>query len=284
MLVCCLGDVMLDVIVDSPTGLVADDDTPARISLAAGGQAANVAAWVCALGGRARIFGPRSTTDSGRLVEDALKRLGVEVHGPTAATTGTVLSLMTGGSRALASDAGPSDWLGEVAGGAWLDDADWFFVSGYALLRSPEPNLIIEVAAAARAAGTRVAVDLASASMIEAYGAAEFRRLWRDLRPSAIFAGDSEWEATNAGGTSSTDASFGAGGTSVLVLKHGAEGSTFVIDGIGDLRPPKPGPVVDVTGAGDALAAGYLVGGVDLAMEAAARCVAAVGAQPRAST
>ena len=283
MLVCCLGDIMLDVIVDSPTGLVADDDTPATITLAAGGQAANVAAWVCALGGRARIFGPRSTTDSGRLVDDALNRLGVEVHGPTTAATGTVLSLMTGGSRALASDAGPSDWLGEVAGGAWLDGADWLFVSGYALLRSPEPNLIVEVAAAARAAGTRVAVDLASASMIEAYGPAEFRQLWRDLRPSAIFAGDSEWEATNAGGNSA-DAWFGAGGTSVLALKHGAKGSTFVIDGIGDLRPPKPGAVVDVTGAGDALAAGYLVGGVDLAMEAAALCVAAVGAQPTAST
>jgi sugar/nucleoside kinase (ribokinase family) len=38
--------------------------------------------------------------------------------------------------------------------------------------------------------------------------------------------------------------------------------------------------VVDVTGAGDALAAGYLVGGPDLAMETAARCVAHRGAQP----
>jgi sugar/nucleoside kinase (ribokinase family) len=38
--------------------------------------------------------------------------------------------------------------------------------------------------------------------------------------------------------------------------------------------------VVDTTGAGDALAAGYLVGGVDLAMAAAARCIAHRGAQP----
>ena len=35
-----------------------------------------------------------------------------------------------------------------------------------------------------------------------------------------------------------------------------------------------------MTGAGDALAAGYLVGGPDLAMAAAARCVAVRGAQP----
>jgi sugar/nucleoside kinase (ribokinase family) len=38
--------------------------------------------------------------------------------------------------------------------------------------------------------------------------------------------------------------------------------------------------VVDSTGAGDALAAGWIVGGPDLALEAATRCVARVGAMP----
>ena len=46
MLVACLGDVMLDVIVETSGALVDDDDTPARITFAAGGQAANVATWV----------------------------------------------------------------------------------------------------------------------------------------------------------------------------------------------------------------------------------------------
>jgi sugar/nucleoside kinase (ribokinase family) len=38
--------------------------------------------------------------------------------------------------------------------------------------------------------------------------------------------------------------------------------------------------VVDTTGAGDALAAGYLVGGAELGLEAAARCCAQPGAMP----
>jgi sugar/nucleoside kinase (ribokinase family) len=38
--------------------------------------------------------------------------------------------------------------------------------------------------------------------------------------------------------------------------------------------------VVDTTGAGDALAAGYIVGGPDLALEAASRCVQELGAMP----
>ena len=37
---------------------------------------------------------------------------------------------------------------------------------------------------------------------------------------------------------------------------------------------------VDSTGAGDAFAAGFLVGGLELGLEAAARCVATVGALP----
>ena len=38
--------------------------------------------------------------------------------------------------------------------------------------------------------------------------------------------------------------------------------------------------VVDTTGAGDALAAGFLVGGPALGLEAAARCCAQMGAMP----
>jgi sugar/nucleoside kinase (ribokinase family) len=60
------------------------------------------------------------------------------------------------------------------------------------------------------------------------------------------------------------------------VLKHGSRG--FTLDGAS--HPARPAAVVDTTGAGDALAAGFLVGGPELALEAAARCVASVGAAP----
>ena len=46
-------------------------------------------------------------------------------------------------------------------------------------------------------------------------------------------------------------------------------------------RLPAPeAEVVDTTGAGDALAAGYLVGGPELGLDAAARCVATLGTMP----
>src|SRR4051812_33591912 len=278
VLVACLGDVLLDVIVELERPLVADDDAPARITVAAGGQAANVAAWVSALGGRARVFGPRSDTEPGRLVEQALARHGVEVCGGPAGRTGTVVSLVSDGVRSLASDAGDLRWLSSVAPGPWLAGADWLFVSGYALLRATDRQRVVDTAAAARAQGTRIAVDLASAAMVTDFGVDGFSALCGALRPSVVFANDAEWTAVPG---SFAGAAFGAGGTAVLVLKHGRRGASFVIDGISDDRQPDPGPVVDATGAGDALAAGFLLGGVDLAMRAAARCIAVQGAQPR---
>jgi ribokinase len=278
VLVACLGDVMLDVIVELEKPLSPDDDTPATISFTAGGQAANVATWVVALGGQARVFGARADTDPGRLVEAALVRRGVEVCATTTGRpgrTGSVVSLVSSGTRSMASDPGDLAWLDELRSGAWLDGADWLFVSGYALLRARDPQRVVEVAAVARAHGTRVAVDLSSAAMLADYGVDAFSSLCRSLRPSVVFATDAEW-ATSPHGFG------GAGGTAVLVVKHGTQGASFVIDGVPDHRAVLTGgPVVDVTGAGDALAAGFLVGGVDLAMEAAARCVGHRGAQPQ---
>ena len=292
MIVACLGDIMLDVIVDVPEGLVADDDTPARITVTAGGQAANVARWAREYGAHVRLLGPRSPHATGRIIEESLTEAAVEVHGPVAERSAAVVSVLSRGSRSLASDAGTSSWLDDVRPGAWLEGADWLFVSGYAVLRAPRPRVLLDVAAAAHRGGTRVAVDLSSAAMIRAYGPSRFRRVWQAMRPEVVLANEQEWAATHGPAPArETDEAheaqevrgFGAGGTTVLVLKQGAHGCSFVIDGVADHRPAPPGPVVDVTGAGDALAAGFLVGGPDLAMTAAARCVAGVGAQPRAA-
>lgn len=279
--VACLGDVMLDVIVEAPEGLVPDDDTPAEITFAAGGQAANVATWVSALGGRATLFGPRSDHGHGGMVEAALAARGVHVVGPHVDRPGTVVSLVSSGTRSMASDPGDPTWLRHISPGPWLDGADWLFVSGYALLRSDAPDRLVDVAGKARAAGARVAVDLASAAMVEDYGAARFRSLWQALEPAVVLANDAEWQATQGGDPEVvTRPAFGRGGRTVLVLKHGPGGADFVIDGVADHRPAVADDVVDVTGAGDSLTAGFLVGGADLAMRTAARCVGHVGAQP----
>ena len=66
MLVVTLGDLLLDVIVRTDE-LVPGDDRVAQTHVGAGGQAANVAAWVAALGGSARFVGKRGDDAAGSL-------------------------------------------------------------------------------------------------------------------------------------------------------------------------------------------------------------------------
>lgn len=272
-MVCVAGDVMLDVLVKTTGPLNADDDTPAVVTLGAGGQAANVAAWVCALGGRAGLYGPRTRDAAGLLVDAQLRARGIRLYAESqVARAGTVVSWVTPGRRTLASDPGDVAWINDrLADPWWLAGADWLHLSGYLLLRAPDPAVVIAVARAARQAGARVAVDLASASMIDTYGARAFRALAEALDPAVVFGNEGEWAVIGGpAGLPRADA----------VVKRGCRGATFEVGGAVTSLGIVPGAVVDVTGAGDALAAGYLLDGPEAAMEAAARCISQVGAQP----
>ena len=118
MLVACLGDVMLDVIVEVQHGLSPTTTPPRAITFAAGGQAANVATWVRALGGRARVFGPRADTGPGHLVEARSPPTASRCGAPPPVAPGAVISLVSDGSRSMASDPGDLTWLDEVRSGA----------------------------------------------------------------------------------------------------------------------------------------------------------------------
>ncbi|MGH2716507.1 MAG: carbohydrate kinase family protein, partial [Thermoleophilaceae bacterium] len=149
MLLCTLGDVVLDVVVRLERALVPGDDVFARTTLGAGGQAANVAAWAVALGARARYVGRRGDDLSGRLLEAELAERGVEIAGPAGGRTGVVVSLIGADhDRSMASDRGSAPDLGA----ADLDESafrgcEWLHLSGYMLARRPGAD------AAAAAAG-----------------------------------------------------------------------------------------------------------------------------------
>ena len=78
-MICVLGDAHLDVVVSARGPVAEETDTPARTAVGAGGQAANVAAWVTALGGRARLIAARGTDLAGQLVAGELARRAVEL-------------------------------------------------------------------------------------------------------------------------------------------------------------------------------------------------------------
>jgi sugar/nucleoside kinase (ribokinase family) len=267
MRLCTLGDLLLDVTVRLAGPLNPGADARAETRLGAGGQAANVAAWAASLGADVRFVGKRADDEAGRIAVAELAAQGVDVVGPVVeGRTGVVVALVgPDGDRTMASDRGVApDLRPDELALAWFADREHLHLSGYILLREPGASAAVRAARAMRSAGGRLSVDLASWAAIRDYGAERLLELLRTLGPDVVFATERERET------------LGGDLRATWVLKRGAEG--FAVSG--EAWPALAVEAIDATGAGDALAAGFLVGGAGLAAEAAARCVGKVGAMP----
>jgi ribokinase len=262
-----LGDLLLDVTVRLLGPLNPGADTRAETQMGAGGQAANVAAWAAALGADACFVGKRAPDEAGRIAAEELRRHGVELLGPVGdGRTGVVLCLVgRDGDRTMASDRGIAPELRvEELDPAWFADRDHLHLSGYILLREPGASAALQAVALVRAGGSALSIDLASWASIRDFGPSRLLEVLRGLEPEIIFA--TERERETLGGELET----------TWVVKRGPSGFTVS----GQEWPAAPAQPLDATGAGDALAAGFLVGGPELAAETAARCVAKIGAMP----
>jgi sugar/nucleoside kinase (ribokinase family) len=273
LVLCTLGDLLLDVIVRLEQPLETGTDAAALTRTGAGGQAANVAAWAAALGAESRFIGKRGGDPAAALAAGELARLGVGVFGPVASgRNGVVVSIVgEDGDRAMASDRGVAPTLSaDELEPAWFDGCNHLHLSGYSVMSSPIDGAAARAAELVRDRGGIVSIDLASTRVIAAFGPDRLRQTLAHLRPELVFANERERDAVGR------DAASGA----TWVLKLGARGCAIER---GDERsefPAAPANVVDTTGAGDAFAAGYLVGDVQLALETAARCVSRLGASP----
>jgi sugar/nucleoside kinase (ribokinase family) len=265
--ICVLGDAHLDVVVRVTGPQAEDTDTPATTHVGVGGQGANVAAWAAALGSQSRLIAPRGTDVAARLLTEELARRGVELVGPVVpGRTGVVVALSDGGKhRSMLTDRGVG--IGIAAADVapeWLDGCEWLHVAAYSLAAEPAHGAAVAAMRAAAARSVRLSVDVSSTTLIEGYGASRFRQLLGTLDPDVIF------------GTQAEAALLGPELADRLVVKLGESGVRVA----GQRYPARPTVAVDATGAGDAFAAGYLIGGVDLGLTAAARAVATMGGMP----
>jgi ribokinase len=285
-LLACVGDLMVDVAVAAPA-LRRGGDAPGSVRLRPGGSAANVAAWARAAGARAVLLARRGDDLAGDLLAAALARRGVALHppAPVPAATGAMLVVREAGERSFVADPGANRRLAAADVAAGLAGAAAVFVSGYPLLR-PETRA---AGMAAAAADVPAAVDAASWPLL-AGGAGE------PLLAAAALAGTllanlDEAAALTHRRDPRAAAGVLAGRVGVVVVKCGARGAMVAEAGRGEPLhvPAAEVQVADVTGAGDAFAAGYLValaGGAapveaaGAAVRLAARAVAAEGTWP----
>jgi sugar/nucleoside kinase (ribokinase family) len=257
-LLVCVGDLMVDVAVAAPA-LRRGGDVPGSVRLGPGGSAANVAVWAREAGAAARVAARRGDDLAGRLLAAALADRGVGLHPASAApaATGAMLVVREAGERTFVADAGANLHLTAEDAAAALAGAAAVFVSGYPLLR-PETRAAALAAAAAGRAGVPAAVDAASWPLVA--GRAGEPVLEAAALAGVLLANRDEAAALTGRRDPAAAAALLAGRVGTAVVKCGAGGVVVCAGGGGRplAVPAEAAEVADVTGAGDAFAAGYL--------------------------
>jgi sugar/nucleoside kinase (ribokinase family) len=286
-----VGDLLYDLLAKVEGEVIFRTDTFVPIRVAAGGSGANAAAWLASSGIETHFVGRVGDDSFGEFLAQELERGGVSPHlrrDPSLAT-GKVFVLVDGaGERTMITDRGagealsPEDLRGSLFRGGHLH------LSGYTFSGGSRRETAREALRLARESGMTVSVDPSSVPLLRDVGTERFLKSTRgadlcfpNLEEGALLAGVEDPERI-------VEALLGY--YSGVVLKLGAEGALYAdTDGGWERIPAAPARVVDTTGAGDALCAGFLSArlfgaspsealrrGVGLATEAVAR----VGARP----
>jgi ribokinase len=279
-----VGDLVTDVLVAHDDPIAFGSDTAASISVRGGGQGANTAAWLARAGLAVTLVAAVGDDLAGRERVAELTAAGVRcaVRAHPGATTGSVVVLTGLGERTLITDRGacalldPADVTAAMAA---APDQRHLHLSGYPLLHDgPRPAGLAALAAAA-ARGLTTSVDAASAAPLRSVGAAAFLAWVRDT--DLLLANRDEAEVLAGPGPAAEQARRLTAHVANAVVKMGAAGAVWA---------PRNGPVravaavavreKDLTGAGDAFAAGLLAAWYAGAEpEAALAAGAALGAE-----
>jgi sugar/nucleoside kinase (ribokinase family) len=269
-----VGDVMIDVVVTSDA-LARGGHVSGQARIAPGGSAANAAVWARAAGASAAVVGRVGDDFAGRALKAALEERGVEalLAVDNDAPTGAVLSL----GETIVAERGANARLAPVDLPDRLE-AGSVLVSGYALLhQDTEPAAR---AALDRADSSWVAVDGASARLLERYGRERFLDATRSV--SVLLVDEDEAYALTGAEPEGAAASLGARYRLVCV-KRGPGGVVAVLDGRILSAAATPVQADGTVGAGDAFAgvllarlarAGDLGDALDEASRAGAAAVA----------
>ncbi|MEU1242579.1 PfkB family carbohydrate kinase [Micromonospora parva] len=290
-----VGDVITDVVAVLSGPLAAGSDTGAEISLGGGGQAANTAAWVAAQRVDVTLVGAVGDDDAGRDRVAELDRAGVDcaIERVEGVPTGTVIVLAADDERTMVSQRGANLRLSAAhveRALAAAPDAGHLHLSAYTLLDAESRGAGLRALAAARERGLTISVDAASAAPLRRVGAAAFLSWVRDIDLLLVNADEA---TVLAGGLEPAAQGRVLSATARrVVVKGGAAGAVWV-DRTTPVcvAPARRVAVVDVTGAGDAFAAGLLTAWLAGATPAAALsratdlgalAVSTAGARPQA--
>jgi sugar/nucleoside kinase (ribokinase family) len=238
--------------------LVTDD-----FLMAAGGCAANVAVVLSKLGVGSRVVGKVGRDSFGDFVTSSLAGLGIDVsfigRSETMGTAKTVIVPVTGEDRRYIHTLGAN---GDLTGRDFVPEAmsgvDVVYLGGYLVLPGLHPGAVVELFEAAHQAGAQTVLDV----VLPGDTQASIDDL-RSILPSVDFFLPNTDEARYLTGEQDPErqaACFQEAGAPNVIITMGADG--LFVRSTTDTRHigARSVEVVDGSGAGDAFAAGLIVG------------------------
>jgi sugar/nucleoside kinase (ribokinase family) len=284
-MLCCIGDLVEDVVVWPTAEPVRGTDTAARVFRRRGGSAATVAVYAAAAGGLSRFVGQVGADPLGSMLVAEMEKAGVEVKVTRAGTTGSIVVLVDPtGERTMLPDRGAATALSPLPPGA-LDNVTWLHVPAYSLIVEPLGRTSAGAIAAAYESGAAISIDASSVGPLLEFGVDRFRRLVAGLPLDVFFCNKEEADLLNVGAAAPLP------GAELTVVKAGADPVLLVTSegATTSVAVPPVEAVNDTTGAGDSFAAGFIVATMNEASrveaaEAGCRLAATVLTRPGAGS
>jgi sugar/nucleoside kinase (ribokinase family) len=261
-----------------------------------GGSAANTIAGLASFGAKCGFIGRVAGDQFGGIFRHDIRSLGVAYDTPPAldgTPTARCLILVTpDGERTMNTFLGASvDFAPRDVDAAMIEAAKLVYLEGYLFDREEAKAAFKEAAQLARDAGAKVALTLSDAFCVDRHRD-DFRALIRE-GTDIVFANEKEITALYEVNSFAEAADAAMRDCELTVLTRSEEGSVIVSKGeTVEVEPMPVGRVLDVTGAGDLYAAGFLFGLTEgapletcgrLGSLAAAEVICHIGARPEVS-
>jgi sugar/nucleoside kinase (ribokinase family) len=258
-----------------------------------GGSAANTIAGLASFGGKCGFIGRVAADQFGGIFRHDIRSLGVAYETPPAsdgAPTARCLILVTpDGERTMNTFLGASvDFTAGDLDTALIEAARIVYLEGYLFDRDDAKAAFREAAQAAKAAGAKVALSLSDAFCVDRHRA-DFQAFVRD-GADIVFANEKEITSLYEVNSFEEAADAALEDCEMAVLTRSEEGSVIVASGETiEIAAESVPQIVDVTGAGDLYAAGFLYGLTkraplaicgQLGSLAAAEVIGHIGARP----